>query len=138
MGEDAGLAKHGQACQPVRRRGGQGAQDRRPDEHGHAARLRPLSEDRDDAGNLRPQARVHRRLSDVQGTNVQTATTTITTKNGETIVIGGLVRDVVQEETDGLPLLSSLPIIGSLFQVHSKSDQKEELVIFVTPTLLED
>jgi type II secretory pathway component GspD/PulD (secretin) len=71
-------------------------------------------------------------------TNVQTATTTITTKNGETIVIGGLVRDVVQEETDGLPLLSSLPIIGSLFQVHSKSDQKEELVIFVTPTLLED
>ena len=71
-------------------------------------------------------------------TNVQTATTTITTKNGETIVIGGLVRDVVEEETDGLPILSSLPIIGSLFQVHSKSDQKEELVIFVTPTLLED
>jgi type II secretory pathway component GspD/PulD (secretin) len=71
-------------------------------------------------------------------TNVQTATTTITTKNGETIVIGGLVRDVVEDETDGLPLLSSLPIIGSLFQVHSKSDQKEELVIFVTPTLLED
>ncbi len=71
-------------------------------------------------------------------TSVQTATTTITTKNGETIVIGGLVRDVVQEETDGLPLLSSLPIIGSLFQVHSKTDQKEELVIFVTPTLLED
>ncbi len=71
-------------------------------------------------------------------TNVQTATTTITTKNGETIVIGGLVREVVQEEVDGLPLLSSLPIIGSLFQVHSKSDQHEELVIFVTPTLLED
>jgi type II secretory pathway component GspD/PulD (secretin) len=71
-------------------------------------------------------------------TSVQTATTTITTKNGETIVIGGLVRETTTDIVNGLPLLSSLPIIGTLFQEHEKSSQKVELVIFITPTLLED
>jgi type II secretory pathway component GspD/PulD (secretin) len=71
-------------------------------------------------------------------TNVQTANTTLTTKNGETIVIGGLVRDVVQDTVNGVPLLSSIPIIGTLFQEHDKTSRKEELIIFITPTLLED
>jgi type II secretory pathway component GspD/PulD (secretin) len=71
-------------------------------------------------------------------TSIQTATTTITTKNGETIVIGGLVRDVAQDTTNGIPILSSLPIIGTLFQEKDKTISKEELVIFITPTLLED
>ena len=71
-------------------------------------------------------------------TNVQTATTTITTKNGETIVIGGLVREVAQETVNGIPLLSSIPIIGALFQQKDKTNRKEELIIFITPTLLEE
>jgi type II secretory pathway component GspD/PulD (secretin) len=71
-------------------------------------------------------------------TNEQTATTTITTKNGETIVIGGLVREIVTDKMEGIPLLSSLPILGALFQSHSKVSRKVELVIFITPTLLED
>jgi type II secretory pathway component GspD/PulD (secretin) len=53
-------------------------------------------------------------------------------------VIGGLVRDVLQNEVDGVPLLSDLPIIGTLFQTKSISHQKAELVIFITPTLIED
>ncbi len=48
-------------------RGGQGAQGPCADQHGDAARLRPLSEDRHHAGNLRPASGRHRRLSDVQG-----------------------------------------------------------------------
>ncbi len=71
-------------------------------------------------------------------TSVQTATTRINTKNGETIVIGGLVRENVTVETNGLPILSSIPIIGTLFQETDRSNRKEELVIFITPTLLED
>jgi len=71
-------------------------------------------------------------------TNIQTATTTLTTKNGETIVIGGLVREVAQDTVNGIPLLSSIPIIGTLFQDHEKTNRKEELIIFITPTLLED
>jgi type II secretory pathway component GspD/PulD (secretin) len=71
-------------------------------------------------------------------TNVQTATTTITIKNGETIVIGGLYRQVAQEVTNGIPILSSIPIIGGLFQSKDRTNRKEELVIFITPTILED
>ncbi len=71
-------------------------------------------------------------------TDVQTATTTINTKNGETIVIGGLVRETANETDNGIPILSSIPIIGSLFNEMQRTNQKEELVIFITPTLLED
>jgi len=71
-------------------------------------------------------------------TSVQTATTRINTKNGETIVIGGLVRENVQDITNGIPILSSIPIIGSLFEEKDRQNRKEELVIFITPTLLED
>ncbi|HET9869412.1 MAG TPA: secretin N-terminal domain-containing protein, partial [bacterium] len=71
-------------------------------------------------------------------TTVETAQTTITTKNGETIVIGGLVQDTISEEEDGVPLLQDIPILGALFQSKSHVHQKQELIIFVTPTLLED
>ena len=71
-------------------------------------------------------------------TNIQSANTVITTKNGDTIVIGGLVRDVSQDNVNGIPILSSIPIIGTLFQQKEKSVRKEELVIFITPTILED
>lgn len=71
-------------------------------------------------------------------TNVQTANTTITTKNGETIVIGGMVREIAQETVNGLPILSSIPILGDLFKSRDKSNRREELVIFITPTIMED
>jgi type II secretory pathway component GspD/PulD (secretin) len=71
-------------------------------------------------------------------TSVETAQTTLTTKNGETIVIGGLMHDTITEEDDGVPLLQDLPILGALFQSKAHVHQKEELIIFVTPTLIED
>lgn len=71
-------------------------------------------------------------------TSVETANTTLTTKNGETIVIGGLMRETMTDSIEGVPLLSSLPIIGTLFQSHSHTLAKVELIIFITPTLMED
>jgi type II secretory pathway component GspD/PulD (secretin) len=71
-------------------------------------------------------------------TTVESATTTLTTKNGETIVIGGLVREISQDTINGVPLLSSIPIIGTLFQEHDKQVTKAELIIFITPTVIED
>ncbi len=70
-------------------------------------------------------------------TTVQHAITTLTVKNGETIVIGGLVRDIVQTTVKRIPLLGSLPILGALFRNTAKENKKVELIIFVTPTLLE-
>jgi type II secretory pathway component GspD/PulD (secretin) len=71
-------------------------------------------------------------------TSIETATTTLTTKNGETIVIGGLMRETMTDDISGVPLLSSIPIIGTLFQSHNHTMQKLELIIFITPTLMED
>jgi type II secretory pathway component GspD/PulD (secretin) len=71
-------------------------------------------------------------------TSVQTATTTITIKNGETIVIGGLVRDTLTDSYNGVPLLMNLPLIGDLFQEKELQHQKVELVIFITPTIIQD
>ncbi len=71
-------------------------------------------------------------------TSQQTANTTITIKNGETIVMGGLVRDTVTDSYNGIPLLMNLPLIGDLFQQKSFQHQKVELVIFITPTIIQD
>ncbi len=71
-------------------------------------------------------------------TSVQTATSTITIKNGQTIVMGGLVRDTLTDTYDGVPLLMNLPLIGDLFQNKTLQHKKVELVIFITPTIIQD
>jgi type IV pilus assembly protein PilQ len=58
-------------------------------------------------------------------------------KNGETAVIGGMVRQNETELVRGVPVLSKLPIIGGLFRSKSKADAKRELVIFVTPRIVD-
>jgi len=70
-------------------------------------------------------------------TTVQQAQTTVTVKNGETIVIGGLVRDTIEDDVQRVPLLGSLPILGALFRNTTKTTKKVELIIFITPTLME-
>lgn len=70
-------------------------------------------------------------------TTTQQANTALTVKNGETIVIGGLVRDTVQDNVQRIPLLGSLPVLGTLFRNTTKTTKKVELIIFITPTLLE-
>lgn len=59
-------------------------------------------------------------------------------RSGETVVLGGLVRSSRQEDTTKTPWLSDLPLIGNLFK-HEKSDTStENLLIFVTATLISD
>jgi len=70
-------------------------------------------------------------------TTKQEAQTKLTVKNGETIVIGGLVRDTIQDNVNKVPLLGSVPILGSLFRSTTKTTKKVELIIFITPTLME-
>jgi type IV pilus assembly protein PilQ len=56
--------------------------------------------------------------------------------DGETAVIGGLTVTTVQKSKSGIPLLSSLPIIGSLFSFSSTSENRKDLIILVTPRIL--
>lgn len=64
------------------------------------------------------------------------ADTRVMVKNGETAVIGGLIRSNVSYFKTGVPLLRSLPLFGSLFGSNSKADEQRELLIFVTPTIV--
>ena len=59
-------------------------------------------------------------------------------RSGETVVLGGLVRSKRQEKTTKTPWLADLPLIGSLFK-HVKTDNStENILIFVTATLISD
>jgi len=65
------------------------------------------------------------------------ADTRVVVKNGETAVIGGLIKKVKTDLRRGVPILKDIPIIGGLFSSTSTADKKQELVIFVTPTIVE-
>lgn len=63
-------------------------------------------------------------------------TTTLMKKSNETAVIGGLYTNTKVKLQQGVPFLSKIPIIGALFRNHSFSDVKRELIILITPTIL--
>lgn len=58
--------------------------------------------------------------------------------DGETAVIGGLTVTTVTRSKTGIPLLGSLPIIGSLFSFTSNTENRKDLIILVTPRILDD
>ncbi len=58
-------------------------------------------------------------------------------RNGETMVVGGFINRQVSETDDRVPLLSSLPIVGRLFQQKSKTSRGSEILIFITPTIVD-
>ncbi|HET6455186.1 MAG TPA: secretin and TonB N-terminal domain-containing protein [Armatimonadota bacterium] len=63
---------------------------------------------------------------------------TVRVKDGETIVIGGLVKDDDIKTVSGIPLLKDLPIIGQLFRSKSTSKIHSEVMMFITPKLVTD
>ncbi len=65
------------------------------------------------------------------------ATTELLVNDGNTIVIGGVVKRTTTDNTDGFPFLSGIPILGHLFRSDSKTDSKNELLIFLTPTIVQ-
>jgi type IV pilus assembly protein PilQ len=65
------------------------------------------------------------------------ADTRVMVKNGETAVIGGLIRTNDSYFNTGVPILRNLPLFGSLFGSKSKANEQRELLIFVTPRIVE-
>ena len=58
--------------------------------------------------------------------------------DGETAVIGGLTVTTVTRSKTGIPLLSSLPLLGSLFSFTSNTENRKDLIILVTPRIVDD
>lgn len=63
------------------------------------------------------------------------ASTTVQLRNGESFVIGGLIKSNVTEAIKAFPVLGELPIVGALFRSTSFQTQKSELLFVVTPHL---
>lgn len=64
------------------------------------------------------------------------AKTNVRVKNGETIIIGGLVKDEELKTINKVPGLGNIPLIGNLFKHRSKSHDKSEIFIFLTPHII--
>jgi len=56
---------------------------------------------------------------------------------GDTAVIGGLMQDIHNDNSSGLPGLSKLPYIGDLFSYKSRASTKSELIVFIRPVIIE-
>lgn len=81
-------------------------------------------------------------LKDKEGLTVayqigtRTAETTLNLRDGETQVIGGLIRDDERNSKVSIPLLGEIPILGRLFSTHSDQNSKTDILLAITPHVL--
>ncbi len=89
--------------------------------------------------NLAPQITDTTGQASVGGippTITQRVTTLRTVRSGDTMVLGGLVRKQETQSSIRIPLLADLPFFGQLFRTRNKQTNDQELLIFVTPTII--
>jgi general secretion pathway protein D len=67
-----------------------------------------------------------------------TAKTVLSIKEGQTIAIGGLIRKEKAVRSEGVPLLSKIPVIGFLFGKNTDFDERRELILLLTPHIITD
>ena len=68
--------------------------------------------------------------------NTRSADTTVTVRDGEPMVIGGLIGAEEAKSISKIPFLGDLPLLGALFRSHKKSKSESELMIFITAHVL--
>jgi len=64
--------------------------------------------------------------------------TTVLIPSGNTLVMGGLVQDTENTGNTKVPVLGDIPVLGMLFRKDTKDRNKQNLIIFITPTIVED
>ncbi|HIG49416.1 MAG TPA: type II secretion system protein GspD [Gammaproteobacteria bacterium] len=69
-------------------------------------------------------------------TNKRNIKTTVLVEDGETIVLGGLIDDDVQESVKKVPFLGDIPLLGRLFKTTSITRTKRNLMVFLRPTIV--
>jgi type IV pilus assembly protein PilQ len=58
--------------------------------------------------------------------------------NGQTVVLGGVFEQTKSNQINRVPFLGDLPVVGGLFRNKFESDDKSELLIFVTPKIIKE
>jgi type IV pilus assembly protein PilQ len=76
--------------------------------------------------------------SGVPSINSKSVTTEVLIENGGTVVVGGVFTQDVADTVNKVPLLGDIPVLGWMFKNKVKSDAKNELLIFITPKIMQD
>jgi len=71
-------------------------------------------------------------------TTVRSASTTIVARNGQTVVLGGLISDATANAVSKLPYIGDIPVLGNLFKFNNDRKDKINLLIFLTPRVVRD
>jgi len=79
---------------------------------------------------------VHQNVLGVPTVDIRRADTVAMIKDGQTIVIGGLRKRETSRDITKVPLLGDLPLIGGLFKSETESVEVNELVVFITTTII--
>lgn len=70
--------------------------------------------------------------------NKRSAQTIVAVQSGDTMVLAGLIKDNKTAGSQGLPLLSEIPVVGALFGAKSDTSERSELIITITPRVVND
>ena len=70
--------------------------------------------------------------------NTQNVLTQVLVSNGETAVLGGIYEQTERNDVDKVPFFGDIPIIGNVFKRRTKQDDKTELLIFITPKIMDE
>ncbi len=98
------------------------------------------SVDRDDRVLLKvhPQVSTGVIAAGIPSLSTTEVTTTLLIPDGQTTFIGGLIRQNISENRDGVPYLSDIPLIGGLFGAEEKTNLRTETVVLITPYIVRD
>jgi type IV pilus assembly protein PilQ len=74
----------------------------------------------------------------IPSVDTREVSTQVLVNNGDTVVLGGIYEQVTRDEVDKVPFLGDIPVLGYFFRHTVESDERRELLIFVTPKILKD
>lgn len=77
-------------------------------------------------------------FSGVPSIDTQNIVTQVLVSNGETAVLGGIYEQIERNDVDKVPFFGDLPVIGNIFKRRTKQDDKTELLIFITPKIMDE
>ncbi len=77
-------------------------------------------------------------FNSIPSINTNAVETQVLVDNGETVVLGGIFRSEQVKTVNKTPFFGDLPLIGALFRYTQESDDKTELLVFITPKLIKD
>jgi Flp pilus assembly secretin CpaC len=75
-------------------------------------------------------------VGNVPNTDKRTLSSEIAVRNGDTVMLGGFIKNSKSTTRSGVPVLQDIPLLGALFSSRSDSKQREELIVMMRPTVL--